>query len=154
MPSDINRMDHGAWILELYASFHSTANLELLRVTRTFDLERVAFILQSRSRRGRRPIPILGHGTVHSSEFSVPNVRYAPGTTYNVISAPQLAWDHGLQTVFEEQRCYIVDPVTRDIVGRGHLLEHMWGMYQLDYLRIHMTKVRTSLKYSYVRRTN
>jgi hypothetical protein len=90
MPSHFNRMDHEAWILELYASFHSTANLELLRVTRTFDLEWLAGRLHSRSRRGCRAIPILGHGTLHSSEFSV--------------ISPQLAWDHGLQTVLEEHR--------------------------------------------------
>lgn len=72
-------------------------------------------------------------GSVKTEGFKVPSVRYVQEATRNVISVAQLAYDHGLVTVFEPTCCHVKVKETGEIIGEGQ--------YVLDYLRIHQVYI-------------
>lgn len=122
--------DGSPWVLDMYAWFHSTFDLRLLRDVKMHDLGEIAEALPPWL---QKPLSVLGRGSVQTERFKVPDVRYIQGQESNVISVPQLSRAHNLETVFEQQRCSVKDRETGQVVGRAHLSD---GEYVVDYLLI------------------
>lgn len=122
------------WVLDCLAATHRTSNLRLL-----YDLH---MLLPERMNEDGIAIPhTVWRGLARSTGVDVPNVRYSRGETRNCVSAVQLALDHGLSIVFQQQHCYINDPETNNVVGEARLRNRM---YVLDYLFIGAQQVRTT----------
>lgn len=131
-------MGSSPWVLDLYAWFHSTFDLRLLRDVKMPDLGEIAEALPPWE---QKPLPVLGRGSVQTGLVKVPDVHYIQGEENNVISVAQLS-RVGLDTVFEQQRCCVKDRETGEIVGRAHLRN---GVYVVDYLLIGHQDETTSL---------
>ncbi|XP_062198379.1 uncharacterized protein LOC133901101 isoform X2 [Phragmites australis] len=115
------------WVLDSFAWLHHTSDRRLL-----YNLQQKAEVMPTAAVDDQ--LQILEHGSVRTERFKVPKVRYIAGhATRNVISVAQLAYDHGLVTVFEPTGCHVKDKQTGQIVGKGRLSD---GTYVLDYLRI------------------
>ena len=68
------------------------------------------------------------------------------GDARNIISVAQLAYDHGLVTVFEPTRCHVKNKESGKIVGKGLLRN---GIYVLEYLLTSQVRTYTAI-YIYV----
>jgi hypothetical protein len=62
------------------------------------------------------PLLVVGHGTLSSSSFHVPNVSYVPNLTMQLISAGQLT-GHGCRVIFYSDSCHVQDLSTGLLVG-------------------------------------
>ncbi|CAO2146470.1 unnamed protein product [Urochloa humidicola] len=105
----------GEWILDLSGLYHEhyTSNLRLLYDLRMDHQE--------------------WHGQARGARLNVPDVTYVSKTKTNRISEWQLSVEHGLEVVFERQRCHIKDRYTGEVVGQARL---HGNNYVLDYLVI------------------
>jgi hypothetical protein len=83
-----------AWILDFGASFHMMPDR-----TRLSSICSTSIPLTVQTTDGS-PLSVVGHGTLSSSSFHVPNVSYVPNLTMQLISVGQLT-DHGCRVIFD-----------------------------------------------------
>ncbi|KAL6653768.1 hypothetical protein ACP70R_008692 [Stipagrostis hirtigluma subsp. patula] len=115
------------WMLDTMAPFHHTSDRQLLNCLQ----EKAAY---QQPVVGREHLQILGHGSVETERYKVPDVRYvAGGDTMNTISVYQLAKNHGLVSVFEPTACQVKVSKAGQIVGEGRQCD---GKFLLDYLLV------------------
>ena len=78
------------------------------------------------------PMPVLGHGSVVTTNVVLPEVYYVPGLPTNLVSVGQLAGlDYSVG--FGRGACF-VNSAAGETVGRAHAGKD--GLYEVEFLRV------------------
>ena len=117
------------WILDSGASFHMTPDCTCLSSIRSPPGSPTVHTADGSS------LPVVGHGTLLSDSFHVPNVSYVPDLTMQLMSASQLT-DHDCRVILDPDFCYVQDCRTGQLVGTGPRRRDSQHLWALDWLRL------------------
>jgi hypothetical protein len=112
------------WILDSRGSFHMThdsTHLDSLSLLHSFVSIKTA---------DGTPLPVVGQGTLYTSNFHVSSVSHVPQLHLQLFSAGQIT-DHGCRVILDFDSCSIQDHRTGTLVGSGRRLRdppHLWEL--------------------------
>jgi hypothetical protein len=98
------------WYLDSGASFHMTPHSAHLSSLRPSSLHCIVHTVDG------SPLSVVGHGTLSSDSFHVPDVSLIPDLTMQLMSPGQIA-DHDCCVILDPDVCYIQDRCTGHLVG-------------------------------------
>jgi hypothetical protein len=131
MPSSLSRISSSTWILDSGAAQHMSSDREsFLSLNPTSS---ITFKIGDGTLTSSTEVV-----SISTSNFSLSNVYYSPNLTWNLVSVCQLC-DSGYSVMFSSTHCYVKDPHSGTLVGKGHRSRDV-----LDELRIPSTSMPTS----------
>jgi hypothetical protein len=80
------------------------------------------------------PLSVVGHGTISSDSFHVPDVSLVPNLTMQLMSVGQIT-DHDCRVILNPDFCYIQDHRTSHLVGTGPRRRDS-RLWELDWLHL------------------
>ena len=119
-------MSPSSWLMDFACCYHMTPHSSLF-----FELKPTPHLLSIRIANGST---MSGHniGSVSTSNLSVPGVFNVSDLSYNLFSVGQLA-ELGYRIIFDYSGCIVQDPRTRQELGTGLRVGHM---FPVDNLRL------------------
>jgi hypothetical protein len=117
------------WILDSGASFHMTHDF-----THLDSLSSLHFSVSVKTTDGT-PLPVVGQGTLYTSNFHVSSVSHVAQLYLQLFSVGQIT-DHGCRVILDSDFCSIQDHRTETLVGSGRQLRDPPRLWELDWLHL------------------